>query len=183
MNRIRRQLLIGLALAGAATLAAARPVPQEVASGVPEAMLGGFSRLTYFGFKIYDASLWVTPDFSAAEFGRHAFALELAYLRDFTGAAIAQRSAAEMRRQGSLNEARLAEWKQRMVEVFPDVRKGDRITGLNRPGTGAVFLLNGRPLATIADEEFAQRFFGIWLSPQTSDVRLRAALLSQVAAR
>jgi GPH family glycoside/pentoside/hexuronide:cation symporter len=63
-----------------------------------------------------------------------------------------------------------------MQEVFPNVRRGDRLTGVHQPGTGAVFLLNGRPLATIADEEFARRFFGIWLSPQTSDTRLRKAL-------
>jgi hypothetical protein len=86
-----------------------------------------------------------------------------------------------MRRQSGVSDDKLALWKQKMLEVFPDVRKGDRLTGLNRPGTGAVFLLNGQPLATIADEEFARHFFGIWLSEQTSDTRLRKALTARLA--
>ena len=177
------RLALGLLLAGAAVVATAGSLPQEVASTIPDAQLGGSSRLTYLGFQVYDASLWVAPSFSVADFAQHPFALELTYLREFTGAAIAQRSVAEIRRQGPVDEERLAAWKQRMQEVFPNVRRGDRLTGVHQPGTGAVFLLNGRPLATIADEEFARRFFGIWLSPQTSDTRLRKALISQLATR
>ncbi len=183
MNSRWRHLAIGLLLAGAAGLAAARAVPLELAGSLPDATLGGNARLTYFGIKVYDASLWVAPEFSVTEFQRHAFALELSYLRGFSGASIAQRSVAEMRRQGGASEGQLARWEQKMREVFPDVRKGDRLTGVNQPGTGAAFLLNGKPLATIADEEFSRRFFGIWLSTQTSDVRLRMALISQLANR
>lgn len=181
MNRRLRQLAWGLVLVVAAGLAGARPVPQEVVRIVPDATLGGNSRLTYLGFKVYDASLWVAPAFSVTDFERHAFALELSYLRNFTGASIAQRSVVEMRRQEGVSEADLARWKQKMLGVFPNVRKGDRLTGLHRPGTGAIFLLNGQPLATIADEEFSRRFFGIWLSEQTSDTRLRKALVARLA--
>jgi hypothetical protein len=183
MNRALRQLLIGLAIAGAAGLAGARAVPQEVAGSLPDAVLGGNSRLTYLGFKVYDASLWVAPAFSVAQFDRHAFALELSYLRAFTGASIAQRSVVEMRRQGGVSEVKLAQWQQKMLDVFPNVRRGDRLIGLHRPGVGAVFLLNGQPLATIADEEFSRHFFGIWLSAQTSDLQLRRALVSQLPGR
>ena len=183
MSRWLRHLVWGIVLAAAAGLAGARAVPQEVVRSVPDATLGGNSRLTYLGFKVYDASLWVVPTFSVAEFERHAFALELSYLRNFTGASIAQRSVAEMRRQGGVSDEKLALWKQQMLDVFPDVRKGDRLTGVNRPGTGAIFLLNGQPLATIADDEFARSFFGIWLSEQTSDTRLRKALTARLAGR
>ena len=183
MNRALRQLLIGLVLAVAAGLAGARAVPNEVAGSLPNAVLGGNSRLTYLGFKVYDASLWVTPAFSVAEFDRHGFALELSYLRAFTGASIAQRSEVEMRRQGGVSEVKLAQWKQKMLDVFPNVRKGDRLVGLHRPGVGAVFLLNGQPLATIDDADFSRHFFGIWLSAQTSDLQLRRALVSQLAGR
>ena len=64
-----------------------------------------------------------------------------------------------------------------MLRVFPDVRKGDRLLGLQRPGEAAVFWLNGRLRGEIRDAEFARRFFGIWLSPQTSEPALRRALL------
>ena len=180
MSRWLSHLVLALMLS-AAGLAGARTVPQEIMRVVPDVTLAGSSRLTYLGFNVYDASLWVAPAFAVSEFQRHAFALELSYLRNFTGASIAQRSVAEMRRQSGVSDDKLALWKQKMIEVFPDVRKGDRLTGVNRPGTGAVFLLNGQPLATIADEEFARHFFGIWLSEQTSDTRLRKALIARLA--
>jgi hypothetical protein len=48
---------------------------------------------------------------------------------------------------------------------------------LQRPGEAAVFWLNGRLRGEIRDAEFARRFFGIWLSPRTSEPALRSALL------
>jgi hypothetical protein len=64
-----------------------------------------------------------------------------------------------------------------MLRVFPDVRQGDRLVGLQRPGTGASFWINGRFQGEVRDVEFARRFFGIWLSPQTSEPAMRRALL------
>jgi hypothetical protein len=36
-------------------------------------------------------------------------------------------------------------------------------------------------LGQLSDADLAQHFFGIWLSPQTSEPRLRSALLAAVA--
>ena len=38
--------------------------------------------------------------------------------------------------------------------------------------------MNGKPTGEIRDAEFARLFFGIWLSPKTSEPELRAALLA-----
>jgi hypothetical protein len=57
---------------------------------------------------VYDARLWVGPGFRQSEFDRHPLALELAYLRAFTGADIARRSIDEMRRAGSFDAAQFA---------------------------------------------------------------------------
>jgi hypothetical protein len=179
----RRQLAVSLALFFALGPAVARTAPQEVHADLPNATLGGDVRFTFLGFSVYDASLWVMPGFSAQDYDRHAFALSLTYLRDFTGEAIAKRSAAEMRRQPGVTEPQLDAWNRRMREVFPDVRKGDRLTGIHRPGEGARFHLNGQPAGAIADADFSRRFFGIWLSAQSSDARLRDALAAQPATR
>lgn len=150
----------------------------ELQAALPVAKLAGQATLRVWGFDVYQASLWVAPGFSAAQYPLHAFALELTYLRDFTGADIARRSIREMRRQGPIEANLEARWEARMRAVFPDVNAGERITGINQPGVGAVFLSNIRPLGAIADPEFAKAFFGIWLSPQTSEPRLRSALLA-----
>ena len=62
----------------------AQTTPAEIRGALPSATLAGTAKLTYWGFDVYNASLWVAPGFKAAEYERHAFALELAYLRDFS---------------------------------------------------------------------------------------------------
>lgn len=170
-------LTVAAALFGMQAWGAERPA--EVGQVLPAANLAGQATLRFLGFEVYQASLWVEPGFQAAQYAQSAFALELRYLRDFKGADIAQRSIREMRRQGPMDTMQEARWEAQMRAVFPDVKAGDRITGINQAGVGAVFLRNGRPLGTIADAAFAKTFFGIWLSEQTSEPAMRGALLSR----
>ena len=145
---------------------------------LPLHKLSGKGRLTVWGFDVYDASLWVTPGFKADKLTALPFALELAYLRDFTNTDIAERSIVEMRRSATISEAQAKAWTAAMQRVIPNVKKGDRITGVYRPGTGATFLVNGKSAGEIMDAEFARLFFGIWLSPKTSEPKVRSALLA-----
>lgn len=159
----------------------ARPsttTPQPLLSGT---RLAGSAKLRFWGFDIYQATLWVRPGFQAPDFARHSFALELDYLRDFTSAAIAARSIEEMRRIGHFSDAKGEEWQAALRSALPDVRKGDRIAGLHIPGVGARFLLNGKPFGEVRDPEFSSLFFGIWLAPGTSEPAMRQSLLAQVA--
>lgn len=162
-----------LAVAACAGAAQAQPL----ASPPPLQPAGG-GQLTWFGLVAYEARLWVEPGFRQSRFGEHAFALELAYRRAFTSRQIAERSLEEMRRAGPLADADAQRWQERLQQVLPDVQPGDRIVGIHRPGSGALFLVNGKPAGAVADAQFSARFFGIWLAPTTSEPRLRAALLA-----
>jgi hypothetical protein len=150
----------------------------ELKEFLPRNRLVGKGRLTYFGFEVYDARLWAAPDFRAQDLSSQPFALELAYLRDFASADVAARSILEMRRSADVSESQAKAWTQEMLRVIPDVKKGDRIMGANKPGIGAAFLVNGKPSGEIRDVEFARLFFGIWLSPKTSEPKLRSGLLA-----
>lgn len=86
-----------------------------------------------------------------------------------------------MRREGPLDDADAMRWQDQLRAVLPDVRPGDRLTGLHRPGAGVMFLVNGRLAGEISDPRFGARFFGIWLAPTTSAPALREALLSGTA--
>lgn len=156
------------------------PAP-ELKDALPQAQLLGQTRLTVWGFKIYDVRLWGQPGFSAKGYASQPLALEMAYLRDVAAADIAERSLKEMGRSASLSAAQARQWTADMLRVFPNVKAGDRILGLHRPGTGASFWVNGERGGEIADAEFARLFFGIWLSPQTSEPAMRAALLGSAA--
>ena len=134
-------------------------------------------RLRVWGFEVYDARLWTPRGFRHSQAMQQAFALELQYLRKLEGSAIASRSIDEMRRVGSFTDAQAQAWLAAMREVFPNVSTGDRITGVNLPGEGAEFWVNGQRVGIIKDVNFARLFFGIWLDERTSEPKMRAQLL------
>lgn len=136
----------------------------------------GAALLKVFGFEVYQARLWAEPGFQPDRYEQYRLALELAYLRNLDGAAIAQRSLKEMQRLEPLNEAQGRQWLAEMTRLFPDVRKGDRITGAYQPGRGVSFQLNDRLLGEVNDPAFARLFMGIWLSPRTSEPEMRRQL-------
>ena len=79
---------------GACLVAGTGALAQPAA--LASAKLTGSARLSVFGFQVYDARLWTASGFTRDSYASHAFALELAYLRDFEGAEIAKRSLKEM---------------------------------------------------------------------------------------
>ncbi|MDP3231039.1 MAG: chalcone isomerase family protein [Acidovorax sp.] len=140
--------------------------------------MAGQGTLRFLGFDIYRARLWVQPGFDAGNYAAHPLALELTYQRNFTAEAIAKRSMEEMRRVGSFSAQQATRWQQLLQEALPDVKPGDRLLGVYQPGAGAVFQMGGRVVGEVPDPEFARLFFGIWLSPQTSEPGLRAELIA-----
>jgi len=154
--------------------------PQTVTAALVDKQALASTRLRVWGFEVYDARLWARPGFEMNRFEAQPFALELNYLRNFQGADIARRSVEEMRQTGALDESDAARWLAAMGALFPDVQKGDRITGVHLPGAGARFYLNERLLGEVAEARFSRRFFGIWLSEQTTQPRMRDELLAQL---
>ncbi len=167
-------VLVGHATAWAAT---ASTPPAEVSAALPGALLQGQGRLRYFGLHIYDAVLWSPTRVSASNAANSLLALEMRYARELSGALIAERSLREMKQVGDVTAADGQRWLEAMKGIFPDVKSGDRITGVHRPGQGAAFFINGRAAGDVRDALFAELFFGVWLSPRTSQPALRAALL------
>ena len=175
-------LCAGAVLAQGVEVPAAEPgvavVRPELRDALPQSQLIGKGRLTIWGFQVYDARLWAQAGFAAGSYASQPLALELAYLRDFEAKDVAERSLQEMRRSQAISEAQAARWRAGLLRVIPNVSRGDRILGLHRPGVGAAFWVNGKVSGEIRDAEFARLFFGIWLSPKTSEPKLRDALLA-----
>ena len=167
----------------AAATVAAQPseLRPELSGALPKAQRIGTGRLTVWGFQVYDARLWAQPGFRAANFDRAPLALELSYLRAFKAEEVAERSIKEMRRSKPVSDAQASRWIANLLRVIPDIRTGDRVMGVHRPGVGAAFWVNGKNTGEVLDAEFAKLFFGIWLSPNTSEPKLRDALLAGVS--
>ncbi len=154
-------------------------VPAEVAAALPGARVQGTARLRFMGLNVYEARLWSGPAAVPDDWANAALALEIEYARTLKGSAIAERSLAEMRRQGEIDATTAQRWLATMTQLFPDVRQGDRLTAVNRPGLGMQLFANGQLRGAIDEPAFAQRFFGIWLARQTSEPALRTALLGR----
>jgi len=181
----RRTLLLAASTVLLATKVQAQAVavpPMEVQVELPGARLQGSARLRFFGLHIYDARLWVEPDYprdapARADFLRYDLLLELQYARALAGKQIAERSLQEMERSGPLSKATAESWLTFMQQTFPDVVDGTRLSALHKPADTVRFFVDGKAAPEIRDGEFAARFFGIWLSPLTSQPQMRQQLL------
>lgn len=184
---MNRRHLLGLATLGlaAARGAGASAAPPELAAALPAARLQGQGDLRYLGLRIYEARLWVDGATAGVADGASwtsaPLALEISYQRSLQGSRIAERSLQEMRRQGEIDEPQAADWLRTLRALLPDVRAGDRLTALHRPGQRLQLYANGRLHGETEGDEFARRFLGIWLAPQTSEPALRRALLGRSA--
>ena len=166
-----------LGVSGIAQAAAPEPMLSAALQGQKPV---GTARLRYWGFDVYDARLYAQPGFDIRRFEIQRFGLELSYLRKLKGADIAERSIDEMKGLATIEPAQAQRWLSAMNALFPDVQSGDRITGVHVPGSGARFYLNETLLGEVADDAFSRLFFGIWLSPKTSQPRMRDALIQSM---
>lgn len=132
----------------------------------------GDARFMFGFFKVYDATLYApNGDYQTEQ----PFALSLTYLRDFKGSMIAKKSLEEMAKQGSTKE----HWRSGLEQLFPNVSKGDTLTGVMQLDKTAQFYKNDALIGTVKDTELATRFFDIWLGENTSDVDFTNRLLNQ----
>jgi len=162
--------------AGASVVAP--PLPPSVRSVAPELRAQGGGELRFFGLSVYDGWFWNS---GAAWSLDQPFALDLHYHRKLDGESIAERSSDEIEKLGRGTAEQRARWGEAMKRIFPNVAKGDRITGVHTPPGLVQFFANGKPIGSIVDRDFAQAFFGIWLDPKTSRADFRRKLLGDAA--
>jgi hypothetical protein len=171
------------ALAGAVLLAFLLSVPAFATTGKPAEVARlvragqpyGAASLRFFFISAYDATLWTdAPQWSM----QSPFALSLAYHFSFSADDIVARSLTEMRHDNpQLSDTTLARYHALLAAVVPSVKSGDEMTSLYTPDGTVRFFRDGAPTGQVRDPQFEQAFFGIWLSPTTSEPELRAKLL------
>jgi len=151
--------------------------PIELTRELEKPVLAGSGRLRWLGITVYDVNLWTSPQFVPERFGAHAFALEIRYARTISGSTFADTSLKQMQALEAQPGALQSQWRQALIGAFPDVKPGDRLTGMHLPDKGLRLYFNGQLHKVIDDPLLSQSFFAIWLSPGTQEPRLRAQLL------
>ncbi len=178
-GRLARAAVVACALAATPAFAMADrapPLPASVVALAPNLKAQGGGELTFFGIAVYDGWYW-SPEQGWPQAG--PYALDLHYHRSLDGAKIAQRSVDEIAKLGYGSADDRERWGAQMTRIFPDVNRGDRLTGVYT-GAGAVrYFHNGKAIGEIADKGFARAFFAIWLDPKTSRSDFRDKLLGR----
>ncbi len=157
-----------------------RAMPAELAAfsnaATPWQLLGN-GALRFFGFKAYDAFLWVVGSTPNPLINKALFALEIEYNTAVAGEEIVNVSLVEMARLRRLSQEQIKAWGDQMQKTFPSVKSGDKLVGVYVPKSGTRFFFNGRLAAEINDPAFGDAFFAIWLDEGTKRPDLRRALL------
>jgi hypothetical protein len=190
----RRAFAIQTASLGIAALASSSAIAQTATAEKPKRLapvelnafpaantwsLMGNGALRFFGFKAYDAYLWSGEQSANPLLSKTLFALEIDYTTAIKADEIANVSLVEMARLRSLSDVQIKAFTADLKKAFPDVKSGDKLTGVFVPGKGTRFFFNGRLTSEITDPAFGDAFFAIWLDEKTKQPGLRKALLGQ----
>ena len=150
-------------------------LPDSVARYAMEKV--GQATFEFLFLDIYEATLYAPKGvYTAGE----PFALKLTYKKSLKGAAIAKRSQDEMANLSDVDGDTLKRWGDAMLEIFPNVEKGDVIVGVYQPKLPTRFYLNDQFLGQVDDPDFGQHFFDIWLKPRPQYEQFRKKLLNQL---
>jgi hypothetical protein len=144
--------------------------------------LMGSGALRFFGFKAYDAHLWLGAASTNPLLSKTPFALEIDYTTSIKADEIVNVSLVEMARLRSLSDVQIKAWTADLKKAFPDVKSGDKLTGVYLPKMGTRFFFNARLTSEINDLDFGDAFFAIWLDAKAKRPDLRRNLLGQSAA-
>ena len=132
-----------------------------------------------FGIKLYEAKLLSEyPIKKKNPFGQNLL-LELQYFKSFKGQRIAKRSLKEIKQLGISDPNQHKIWLDWMLANFPDVEKGDLLSGLYLLNEGIIMFVNKEKVAFNTDAAFAKSFFSIWLDQHTTEPELRKDLLEK----
>ncbi|MBC7538457.1 MAG: chalcone isomerase family protein [Bacteriovorax sp.] len=138
--------------------------------------LRGEGEYKWFFFNVYEVKLWAP---SAENLYSNSLLLEIKYKKSFKGIDIVKQSEKELVHAG-VDSSVVSKWKGKLLEIFPDVKAGDRILASFLPSEGITFYLNStKELGRIVDLSFSKSFLDIWLGDKTSDPDLRDKLLGR----
>jgi hypothetical protein len=146
-------------------------------------MTGISSLVKYIRFVVYVAAFYLPDREGGIEVspGHDAKILAIRYHRDLEKEQVID----SLRRDlNSMKDIRMDELRERFVlleDAFEPSVKGDRYEFIFIPGGGTAMVRNGRTLAVIPGDDFAYAFFGIWISPDVEDQRMRKELLGPAA--
>lgn len=174
MSSLFSKLLLATSAALSAFTAPASSEPTPPAPLVQEGLLMqpvGTGTLHWFGFDIYDATLW-TRDGTFANSFTEPVAFTLAYRRSLSRdrlISITRRGWSELELANAEQQDR---WAASLKSIWVDVVRGSTLTTIALPGGETRFYDDTRLLGRIDDPAFGPAFLQIWVGERTANTAL-----------
>ncbi len=147
-----------------------------IASPIENSEMNLFGETTYKRafIKLYDAALCGPSEGFSIE---DSFALTLRYRRNFSSDQIVGASIHEMARLSNQKKSDIEPLRESLQQCFPDVKKGDILTGISEGPNKASFYLNDALSCQIEWSGFRDQFFGIWIGAETREPKRARKLM------
>lgn len=135
----------------------------------------GNAKFSVMFWDIYDSRLYTTTGAYPVELTNEHIAFEVTYLRDIDKDDLITRTLEQWEHIG-LSKEKYAHYIPSLESMWPDIKAGDTLRLLMEQ-SNSHFYFNQTYIGSIESDEFGQQFIDIWLSPKTSQPKLRAQLL------
>ena len=178
---MKRQLITTvLILAGMATNLSASGLFAE-RKHLPDGQLElkGIGTARFMSIDLYMAALYLQPDHSTREWYREVpRQLEISYNKPIKSWHFAKATDKLLERGLSADQYRNLQPRIRQfLDLYRDVKPGDRYTLTYIPDKGTQLALNGELLGEIEGQDFSRAVFSIWLGKESISPSLRYQLL------
>lgn len=143
-------------------------------------LLNGMGLRTKVVFKVYVAGLYLektSKDGLEIASSEQAKRMELVFLRSVSGEDVAKAIADGFENNAGAVLPALKERIKKFGAFIPDLKKGDSLVFIYRPGQGLELQAGGKTAGTIDGKDFSDALFRVWLGPKPSDKALKAGLL------
>ncbi|PKH28031.1 chalcone isomerase family protein [Shewanella sp. ALD9] len=134
----------------------------------------GTADMSLLWLDIYSAKLFSIDGKYQAN--RFPMILDIQYHRDIDAIDLVDATIEQWQHLG-FTEANIELYRQQLVNAWPDVKQGDRLTFKVNTPEDAAFLLNDTPYYQVSNAQFPEAFLDIWLSEKTSRPELRNQLI------
>jgi len=153
-----------------------RPLPAPVLSAAPGMHALGRGRHSWWGIRMYDATLWIVgPQWSAAA----PHALDIDPGRDVPADTLVKNAIAEMRDLKVGDARQLGIWQAELKKLIPNVKQGDQVVLFCSDTNRTIAYLNNSSTGEVDDPSFCPAIMSVWLHPQTKHQAVRKSLLRQ----
>ncbi|AZG74354.1 chalcone isomerase family protein [Shewanella livingstonensis] len=134
----------------------------------------GSADMSLLWLDIYSAKLFSIDGKYQAN--RFPMTLDIKYHRDIDAIDLVDATIEQWQHLG-FTKANIELFRQQLVNAWPNVKEGDRLTFRVNTPEDAVFLLNDAPFYQVNNTQFPEAFLDIWLSEKTSHPKLRQQLI------